>query len=1146
MALGNARNAERRQSHSGWRWRHVSLALWCGICMVAPGAVRGQDEIRNFHKKPILVAETSGHHAPVRSLVWQDGFTLFSAGEDKVVRVWSLNDGPRLVRTIRPMIWRGAAGTINALAISPTPDRQNQRYLAVGGYGIEISGADMTIFRVPGLVRTPSGEVAERLLPPSDAQGIGHRNTITALAFNPRGGMLASGSRDRNHPLVLWDAAFKPVRALGDNTGAVRALAFSPDGSRLASGGDDGSLRIWDVATGATVYFRPGHPQRPDPINTLAYSPDGQSIAVGLEGGSLHRFDLRDLAQVRAVPLRTRPDQGPVEVLAFAPDGKRLAVSIKTDKADTLDPMTLSSDLELRGWPDGTILNQRRVPGLVRALAFSPGGRHLAYSGGPAQAIYLQDVTALDVPPQELRGHGSTPYDLGFTPDSQTVAFSRVPVTPANPPVAYDGFNMRERRSVIISRDQLRRAIKEYQGWSLSGSVNAYRLELVHTDGRRRPIALEMATEQLWWSWTFVPPAPDHPQTTLAIGTASGITLFNVETGERTRVLAGHGAPVVSVVPSPDGRWLASSSLDQTVMLYPLAGCDTRPGLGASFRLRPDRLWTVTEVKRGSFAQAMGLQPGDRIDWAFIGLQVFRTPEQIAQFVAQVDRVEPGLGHPIGIQTRRRLPVPFVGEIDVPSRMPSTKRDNPVITLLLGEDNEWVVWTPQGYYDTSIDGDTRLLGWQTNPPHDSRDPTDYVPIATYSALMNRPEVLDRVWTTGNLDQALAVVPAASPPPVSLADQNQPPQITFASADADNPLPAPGALWTVNQARATVSVIISSGGKSPIRARRVIFDERLVPLPAIPRPIDPLPPDVLPLDLPPNRRVRLAVEATNASGSGRTEVMDLLFSPPRNVHPPLPPPPRLFVLGVGTETFSSPELPPVRFADKDAKDLAVFLAGRLVGGDAVPARPQEPDVLTGARASAQSITSALDHLQELMHSQQIHQGDVVAIVLAAHLLEHKGSTLIAAADTDPRDSPKPAIPSRELEDVLARMADYGCRVIVFIDGVHKLKAPLASQIKSLARELAHKRRVITFVASKEGPSEVSVQAQHGLFALGLSRVFTGADLAGPRGNRRQVYTLDQFKTALREEVLSLSGRRQEAFCYIPLEVPEQMPFALPEP
>jgi WD40 repeat protein len=1118
----------------------TSLALALLFGSLAPSLARAQDEVRFFHKKPILVADTGGPRAPVRSLVWQDDFTLFSAGEDKVVRVWSLNDGPRLTRTIRPMIWRGFAGSIFALALSPQPIA-GQSLLAVGGWGVSSARGDMTVFRIPGRGRVPTGEVAARLLSVTagNLQAIGHSNPVTCLAFAPGGQTLASGSSDQT--VVLWDAlTFRPRVKLRGHTGPVQALGFSSDGTQLATAGQDGSVRLWDVNRGVPLYVSPADAQRPDSVNTLACSPDGQAIVVGLEGGGLFRFDVGNIAQVTTARLPTRPLQGPVEAVAFARDGQKLAISIKSDRADALDPVALACDLQVRAWPAGNILLERRVPGLVRALAFSPDSRLLAYSGGPAQAIYLEDMAALQIPPRQLKGKGSTPFDLGFTADSQVIGFTRAQPAPQNPPQLYEGFDVRRRSSVRVDRDQLRGAIKERDGWTLSGSINEYRLELVNVDGRRRPIVLDRGSEQLWWSWTFVPHGPEHPRLALAIGTATGIAIFDVETGRRTRVLAGHGSAVVSVVPSPDGRWLASSSLDQTIMFYPLAGCDARTGLGAGFRQRPDGVWTVSEVKPQSFAGAMGLQRGDVIVQAGTGhgreTKLYTTPAQIGEFVTLVDGLEPYL-YTIGIGIRRTLLVPTIGSVVIRDTLPSTKRDNPALTLLLGEDNEWVLWTPQGYYDTSIEGDTRLLGWQTNAPYNSAGPTDFVPIVTYAGRMNRPDVLERVWDTGRLDQERAVLP-----PEAVAGQNQPPQITFTTADAANPLPAPGAVWTVSQPRPRLSVQISSGGKSPVREWQVVFDERLLARAAIANPVPEFSPDLPAIELVPNRRVRLAVEATNTRGGRRTEALDLLYSP-RRARPE--PPARLFVLSIGTDVFANPKLPPVRFADKDAEDLAGFLGDHLVASDGARTTPKAPRVVKGAQASAKSIGEALDHLHDLVTNNQIRQRDVVAVVLAGHLLEHNGSTLLAAADTAPGQPPAPAIPARDLCDVLGQLADYGCRVAVFLDGVHTLDEPLKSEIKPLARELYQKRRVITFVASKEGPSQFDRQAQHGLFALGLQRVFQGADLAGARPDRKAVYSLDQFKTALRDMVLSLSGRRQEAFCYIPLEVLERTPFALPE-
>jgi hypothetical protein len=235
---------------------------------------------------------------------------------------------------------------------------------------------------------------------------------------------------------------------------------------------------------------------------------------------------------------------------------------------------------------------------------------------------------------------------------------------------------------------------------------------------------------------------------------------------------------------------------------------------------------------------------------------------------------------------------------------------------------------------------------------------------------------------------------------------------------------------------------------------------------------------------------------------------------------------------------------VRYAGNDAAELARFLAAHLVSTDGTKTAPEPAWILTGPKATARAIQDAVDRLHELVDKKQIHDGDVVTVVIASHLLESTDGALLATCDTRIKNPPRPVVSTRDIADVLGQLTDYGCRVVVFLDGVHKLDNPLSSEIKPFVRELQRRRRVITFVASKEGPSGFDVPNQHGLFALGLLRVFQGADLAGARKNRAAVYTLDQFKTELRNTVLGLSERRQEAFGYLPLEIAPRTPFASP--
>ena len=624
-----AAERNRRQEQGGGGVSSGRFLMWLiglGSLLLAHEGARGQDEVRNY-RKPILVAETGGHHARVRSMLWQDEDTLLSAGEDKVVKVWDLRERPgwrdRSGRR-SGVVWRGPSSPWPRPGLTQ-PTSPTSPWPATGSRAAaEISRS----FAFPGLRRAPGkrggsppATCVKRLLPPPDDPPgqPGHTNVVLCLAFDPTGKLLASGSIDKT--VILWDVpAFTARTVLRGHTADVRALAFSPDGLRLATTGADGSIRIWDTRTGASLEVQPGN-QNPVAINALAFGP---SLVVGRENGDLFRFDSRSLLQFPAVRLPTQPQQGPIEFLTFSPDATRLAVCTKSDRADTIDPLSIASDLEIRAMPEGGLIRRYRVPGQVFACAFSPSGKRLAYAGGHSQSIFVQDTTRLDNRPLELKGQGSTPFDLGFTADSRTVGLSRGPAEAANAR-AYETFDFASRKTGRASRDQLRRAITTLNGWSLKGSITNYVLEAVNQDGRRWRADLNPGTERNWWSSTMIPPGPGHLRPTVAIGCESGVVVYDLDTGSRTRVFAGHSGPVVSVVPSPDGRWLASSSVDQTILIYSLAGCDTRPGLGATFRQRPDRAWVIAEVEPRGFAAGMGLLAGDVITSAGIASGRSRT-----------------------------------------------------------------------------------------------------------------------------------------------------------------------------------------------------------------------------------------------------------------------------------------------------------------------------------------------------------------------------------------------------------------------------------------------------------------------------------------------------------------------------------------
>jgi hypothetical protein len=89
-----------------------------------------------------------------------------------------------------------------------------------------------------------------------------HSSTVQGVAFSPDGTTLASDSDDGT--ICLWDTATGHRRLLLTPTrnAAMEALAFSPDGKTLASGDTDGLVKLWDLASGKLRATLSGQPPR--------------------------------------------------------------------------------------------------------------------------------------------------------------------------------------------------------------------------------------------------------------------------------------------------------------------------------------------------------------------------------------------------------------------------------------------------------------------------------------------------------------------------------------------------------------------------------------------------------------------------------------------------------------------------------------------------------------------------------------------------------------------------------------------------------------------------------------------------------------------------------------------------------------------
>jgi WD40 repeat protein len=196
---------------------------------------------------------------------------------------------------------------------------------------------------------------------------------VTAVAYNPGGSTLAAGYQDGT--IRLWDVASHRLIAATRWDAAPLALAFT-NGGHLLEAVDPGAVGTWDLASQPRIGARALAGQADG--SAVALSPDGKIVATGGADGNVRLWNTATQQEIGA-PMSS--DAQPVDAVAFSPDGTLVAVA--------------STDGNVQLWNAAT--QQEAGSALVaggaqvNALAFSPDGRILA-TGGQDGTARLWDV----------------------------------------------------------------------------------------------------------------------------------------------------------------------------------------------------------------------------------------------------------------------------------------------------------------------------------------------------------------------------------------------------------------------------------------------------------------------------------------------------------------------------------------------------------------------------------------------------------------------------------------------------------------------------------------------------------------------------------------------------------------------------------
>jgi dipeptidyl aminopeptidase/acylaminoacyl peptidase len=326
-----------------------------------------------------------------------------------------------------------------------------------------------------------------------------HEDWVNCVAFTPDGRQLATSSLDGT--IRLWEpASGKLVRVFeGGVRPRVLHVAFAPDGRTLISDRPDGSLRVWDVAAGRELRrLQVGEEGYPC---LFAYSPDGRTLAVWNKDGTICLRDVATGAEKRRLTGGMKFGQA----LCFSPDGGKLA---------SMSFASRESGSDLHIWEVATGVEKlKRTFVYQTPLVFSTDGKSL-----------------FGILPEERRGRREPSLSLYL----------------------WDSAGGPDRTFNIPSS-------------KIAESLTA------SPDGR-----------MLAWA--------DFEGT---------ITLWELASNQVRRHFQGHSFRVPSLAFSPDSKTLASGSADTTVLLWDTTGRHTAKQSGG---VSADQLWADLASKDASKA----------------------------------------------------------------------------------------------------------------------------------------------------------------------------------------------------------------------------------------------------------------------------------------------------------------------------------------------------------------------------------------------------------------------------------------------------------------------------------------------------------------------------------------------------------------
>jgi WD40 repeat protein/serine/threonine protein kinase len=415
---------------------------------------------------------------------------------------------------------------------------------------------------------------------------------------------------ERGFEWDYWYSQAHPELMTLPQSGPVLVVAFSPDGTRLLSTtAASPTAQVWDTKSGALVLTLKGDHR----ITSAAFSPDGRRIVTGSLDRTARVWDA--FTGKELVSLRGHKDK--VKAVVFSPNSQWI--------------MTGSADKTARVWDAA---NGKEVlppitghTGGITSVGFSPDGQRILTASSDKSAKVWEAANGREL--LVLRDHRAAISAAAFSPDGKWIVTasgdSKGPAflpaerqlvgSSSSKPSPNEGF------STMRPVDQLTNA---FGSTALEGTPAPKHSSWEWVENAKRLNDFDAQTEdptaRVWDAATgmlkltlrghtyrilSVAFSPDGRR----IATSSldhSAKVWDASTGINVATLEGHAEGVLSVAFSPDGERIVTGSADATMKLWPVTGINKsiilqEPGKEIlSLAFSPDGTSLVTGCADGS------------------------------------------------------------------------------------------------------------------------------------------------------------------------------------------------------------------------------------------------------------------------------------------------------------------------------------------------------------------------------------------------------------------------------------------------------------------------------------------------------------------------------------------------------------------